>query len=78
MLNHIRSCKVGVSLLDELDSLVELLLVLALLGRVSDEDARSGALGLAGLADLSSAADVDVRHVLLLAQDAQVREHIDG
>jgi len=74
----IASCEVWVSLLDELDGLVEFLLVFALLGWVSDEHARSGSLGLACLSNLSSAADVDVRHVLLFAEDSEVREHIDG
>lgn len=74
----IRSCEVGVSLLDELDGLVEFLLIIALFGGVGDEYAGGGALSLASLADLSSAADVDVGHVLLLAEDSEVGEHVDG
>lgn len=72
-----RSVDIGVSLLDDGLALVELLELVALLGGLSKEDATGGSLGLAGLTNLGSAADIDIGDSLLFAENGQVAQNID-
>ena len=75
----ITSIDIRVLGLDELRATIERLFhFLIVFSRLLDEHARCRSLGLAGLANLGAALYVNVRNVLILTEDGQVAQHIDG